>query len=51
MVIFLNGILAYAIPDVPAEVTEQLARQAKKDNELRLKGLRTTAGPSYVGAP
>ncbi|CAH1119327.1 unnamed protein product [Phaedon cochleariae] len=39
IVIFLKGILAYAIPDVPTEVTKNLAIQDKKNKDMRMKVL------------
>lgn len=47
--------MAYAIPDVPSQITEQLAKQAKQDKELKLAklgGVRMTdshgPGPSFL---
>lgn len=37
VVIFLVGIIAYIIPDVPAKVKEQMRREAEITNDLILR--------------
>lgn len=39
IIFFLNGVVAYAIPDVPSEVTQQLELEEKKNKELRRKSM------------
>lgn len=37
VVVFLVGIIAYLIPDIPAKVKEQMRREAEITNDMILK--------------